>query len=349
MRWHKALLIGLLTMAALLPGSVWLARVSALGALEPQLVDQLAPRMQMATLNSYGALDVANHLVEELNKDLAQIDPGGTWPLLQACHARVQFLQQTHRPATARQVEIPWEIGGQHHFVRLNLGCRTNWPGAAALALTLALFPALLTLALPQPLGTADRRVMLQLRDMGYQQDISPEQRRWLLQQNPSRLRLLQVFANQGVNLNDAVTQLQQPVQLRFDMQRLQASLFGMPLQLSRTPLLYFYWYAKHRLSKDASQGWLVNPASNRPDTAMASELLALLEAHQGNARAIRELRENGLRARTLDQNRSKIREEVSALLGEELTDQFLFEIQRDQRTARYAFRLALQPDQIEL
>lgn len=350
MRWCKALSTWLLVTAIILPTSIWLAKTSAFHALGPQLLEQLVPRMQLVTVNSYGAETILSHLVSEVNTDLKQIETRGLWPLLAACQASVQFLEYQHEPPAAHQLEIPWQAGGQQQQMQLNLACQTDWLRASAVASLLALFPALMVLALPRTLTSGDLRALQRLRDIGVRDEVSTEQLLGMRQMDSDGLELLErLISIHGFSLAAALHQLDQQIQLSFSANLQQVRLFGISLNLSRTPRLYLYWYAVHRVTDDELQGWIVNPASNRPDSDMANELLALLDSHRGDARAIRELRENGLRARTLDQNRSKIRDEVSSVLGNKLTERFLFEMARDPRTARYAFRLALKPDEIEI
>ncbi len=50
-----------------------------------------------------------------------------------------------------------------------------------------------------------------------------------------------------------------------------------------------------------------------------------------------------------LDQNRSKVKEELVRVMGEELAAPYLFRMERDPATARYRYRLALDPERIVL
>lgn len=128
-------------------------------------------------------------------------------------------------------------------------------------------------------------------------------------------------------------------------------SVHGVSMDLPATPFFYYCWYARRR-QRDPDPGdggWFTNPPANRADHEQAGELVALMLAHQGHGRAITDLREKGLRAKTLDQNRSKVKEQLSALLGPELAAPYLFEMERDPRTARFRCRLATPPGQIRI
>ncbi|WP_231758303.1 hypothetical protein [Microbulbifer elongatus] len=129
------------------------------------------------------------------------------------------------------------------------------------------------------------------------------------------------------------------PERLHFDCQRLQVSIHGIQIPLSKTPFFYYLWYARLRTQ---GEGWVLNPPVNRPDRESAQSLIALMETHGGHAKSINDLREHGLRAKTLDQNRNKIRDELVSVLGEDLATPFLFTAERDLRSGRYRYRLGL-------
>jgi hypothetical protein len=59
-----------------------------------------------------------------------------------------------------------------------------------------------------------------------------------------------------------------------------------------------------------------------------------------GHARAINELELHGLKAKTLDQNRNKIKDEMLAYFGE-LANPYLFQKSRDPKTGRYQHQLS--------
>ena len=123
-------------------------------------------------------------------------------------------------------------------------------------------------------------------------------------------------------------------------------SMRGLPVPLTGTPLFYYAWYARQR---QAGEGWVTNPASNRPDLAVGAQIAALMSAHGGHGRAINDLQQAGLKARTLDQNRNKIKDELVAVLGEALATKYLFEVDRHEDGIHQRYRLRLDSDRIEV
>lgn len=120
----------------------------------------------------------------------------------------------------------------------------------------------------------------------------------------------------------------------------------GIELTLSITPMLYYYWYASQR--KSTEQGWVLNPASNKPNTEYGAQLQQLMLQGPGHKKAITDV-EQGAKAKTLDQNRSKIRDELTQQLGPELAKHYLFECHKDVKTNRFYYRIMTAPSQIKL
>ncbi|TXS95409.1 hypothetical protein FV139_05850 [Parahaliea maris] len=141
------------------------------------------------------------------------------------------------------------------------------------------------------------------------------------------------------------------PAELVFCPAESTVRIHGLAVKLPVTPFIYYYWYAMRRLRDGAGEGggWFTNPASNRSDREHAGELVELMEAHQGHGKATRDLREKGLRSKILDQNRSKVKEHLASLLGEALAGDYLFEMERDPRTARFRYRIATDPRHIRV
>ncbi|WP_337880068.1 hypothetical protein [Rheinheimera sp.] len=135
--------------------------------------------------------------------------------------------------------------------------------------------------------------------------------------------------------------------QLKFQLETGQLWVHGLELKLSRTPFLYYYWYASRRKSA-LQDGWVLNPASNRPSTDYAAELTALMLQGHGHKKALQDI-EAGVKAKTLDQNRSKLRDELEQQLGPALAQQFLFDCHKDVKSSRSHYRMMTAPEQIEL
>lgn len=68
-----------------------------------------------------------------------------------------------------------------------------------------------------------------------------------------------------------------------------------------------------------------------------------------GNEKAIRDLENNGLKAKTLNQNRSKIKMELIDSLGEGLAHEYLFESKKDAKSDRVHYRASISPECISL
>lgn len=119
----------------------------------------------------------------------------------------------------------------------------------------------------------------------------------------------------------------------------------GRAIEVTKTPLFYYAWYASKRLDNEA-EGWMLNPPSNRPDKELGKELSELMWKYKGHARAISELEEHGLRAKSLDQNRSKLKEELIAATGPKLAEHYLFDIDKDDQ-GRLRYRVKMRAEQI--
>lgn len=133
---------------------------------------------------------------------------------------------------------------------------------------------------------------------------------------------------------------------LILDCDKKSITVHGWEITLSKTPFFYYLWYALQRLTGD---GWYKNPQSNRPDKERGIELAQLMDAHEGHGKAVNDLNQYGLRSKTLDQNRSKIKEELTATLGTTLAQAYLFETQKSDGSGPSTYRLAVPADRIEI
>jgi len=139
---------------------------------------------------------------------------------------------------------------------------------------------------------------------------------------------------------------LEQSENLVFFPESSEVEIHGQRIVMSKTPFFYYLWYAQRR-TVDLRGGWFLNPAADKHDEREASKLIEVMELYGGHVKAINELKKNGLKAKTLDQNRNKIKDELSKHLPESHLQNYLFESKRDPRTARYAHRLMLEKDKI--
>jgi len=135
------------------------------------------------------------------------------------------------------------------------------------------------------------------------------------------------------------------PVSLEIDLCGASLCIHGVNIQLPKTPLFYYFWYA---LCAQQGRAMVLNPSVSRPQVDAGQELAQLMMRHQGHGRAINDLKTHGLKSKTLDQNRNKIRDELLSVLGD-LALPYLFVSERDPVTARYKHGLKLSPCAIQL
>ncbi len=324
----------------------------------------------------------STQLAERINADLANLCAETRVSLLRDCHARVQRIDTI--PFSGQKgtralidVELPEEYGLQS--LSLNVFYDYHW--AAVLSVTALLAALCLTaiagLPRPMPPKQAQWQQTLQLAGLAKPDaksaahrlcqlpDTSQSAIRSLLDaellplaelhtlcEHPSAQTFsstqwawLEQALRRGEDLSRAIHIADCDEGIIFAPQRREVRIHGLPLSLPATPFIYYYWYAQRRVHDEA--GWYINPAANRADRDNANALIALLEQFGGHGKAINDLREKGLRAKTLDQNRSKIKEELVRALGEPLAQGYLFDMERDPRTSRNKYRLSTPVERI--
>lgn len=154
------------------------------------------------------------------------------------------------------------------------------------------------------------------------------------------------IAIKQGLSMDQSFEIATQADRLSFDLDRQELIVHGLTIMFPKTPLFYFYWYAKRKVD---NLGPFLNPAQTKPDPIAGAELAAIMDAHRGHFKAIHDLEEPGLKGKTLDQNRNKIKDELTKLLGDELAGRYLFSSERDPKTARYLYELALPASSIRI
>ncbi|MGY5337618.1 hypothetical protein [Vibrio natriegens] len=134
------------------------------------------------------------------------------------------------------------------------------------------------------------------------------------------------------------------PLELKFSVKNdeIQVSLSNLNIEIASTPAIYWLWYANYR-KLHKSEGWITNPPSNRPDTQLAQELISLMKQYGGHARALKELEQHGLRAKTLDKNRNRIKEALNNHLPPELAGLCGFETIKRPDSNQSAYRLRME------
>lgn len=133
---------------------------------------------------------------------------------------------------------------------------------------------------------------------------------------------------------------------VEIDLDTWEVRVRGLPVALGKTPLFYYAWYCRERL---AGEGWVANPASNRPNKEEGLRLAEFMWQHGGHSKAISDLEQSGLKAKTLDQNRSKIKDDMAAALGEQLAARYLFDAEKHPDGLRTRYRISLPATRIRL
>jgi|GEM_PF-6220927 len=170
----------------------------------------------------------------------------------------------------------------------------------------------------------------------------------FIVLQDPKGQRLLQVLKQEPWNWPDAIKAAFSSNKLIIDANKHSIIINNTQVILTKTPFFYYLWYAYRRVN-DERNGWFVNPSAEKGNHDEAKVLIKLMEDHGGHSRAINDLEKYGIRAKTLDQNRNKIKDCMTTILGEDLAENFLFESKRDFNTGRYSYRLALKADKINI
>jgi hypothetical protein len=176
----------------------------------------------------------------------------------------------------------------------------------------------------------------------------------WFIETQPQSLNKVSqttfkaAIMQTNITFDQAYKLVKEPSTLLFNIKSFSITVNGFEIKLAKTPFFYYLWYASLRVN-NVQSGWLINPSINTPDIQSAKSLLLLMKEYKGHSKSINELENHGLRAKTLDQNRNKIKDTLIDQLGEELSLPYLFDLLRDTRTGRFQYRLKLDPDFIQL
>ena len=287
--------------------------------------------------------------------------------------------------AMAWRIPLTFPRNGIDREAVIGVSCSPDWRVAAGAAGILGALFLLIGFTFPAPLSGAQRRWAEYLLERGYGEaearGLVCRYPREALTLNPAQLACVEALHDPGAqNFSDVLAVVTDPrvaqlsreqadwlvLALRarpgdlpaalalaragdsmvIDLAGSTLAIRGLDIPMSRTPLFYLAWYAQHR---GRGEGWVTNPASNRPDRETGRELAALMSRFDGHARAINDLEQAGLKARTLDQNRNKIKDEIVAVLGESLAAAYLFEASRHPDGIRMRYRLGLEAAQIRV
>ncbi|WOX04588.1 hypothetical protein [Microbulbifer pacificus] len=321
--------------------AAWQAERSLARDLSAQLNQSLPEKLALALQARLSDDDLSQWVAHRLDQDLQSLTPASGLPLVRHCAARVTQLVDDGGAAAWGDIRVLWHMGSEPRSTWLALDCQYNWPLLAASQSLLALLLIVAIALLPRPLSRAQRGRIAQLTERG----LSPLQARSVSETltDDQLLWFDRALQCNGGDTDQALAAAAMDHQLEFDCASQQVRVHGILVKLAKTPFFYYLWYARLRQQGD---GWLLNPPVNRPDREGADSLIELMSEHGGHAKSINDLRDNGLRAKTLDQNRNKIRDELISALGEDLAAAYLFESERDMKSGRYRYRLAIAPAQ---
>ncbi|MEI8596466.1 hypothetical protein [Photobacterium sp. Hal280] len=315
-------------------------------------------------------------LIRRLEGELDAVQGNWLSAQIQQCHSHLyRFGAQGERISSENSRWLPWSMtwlvaaqGAQQTWLAID--CRIRLVPWLSLSLGLALLTVAGWHLIGQPVKEEDRVLMALFLQPGVtadQQDgmmkrsaikagvIHFRQTYPDRQVNPAILRAListnrAIFSSPQQCVVSLLARASQPPELHFDLTggKVRVTLAGIPLALSVTPALYLLWYAGKRREQTGG-GWVRNPPSNKPDPVLAQSLLELMYRYGGHGRAIRELEQAGLKAKSLDQNRSKIKEALSAITGEEAAEDCLFENRKPGDNPQTEYRLQISPEQITI
>lgn len=329
-----------------------LAHRSALSSLDAELNQQLPARISQAGINSFSDPQVEAMLISSINADLADVVYQSS--IAYDCHSRVLALDESAVALASATVEdailnVQWQDGELTRRVDIGVDCQPDTESIVSGQLLVSFLLSFVLFFLPRPLrGNAQRRCGAL---MGAGVDAARCQ---ALCSDPALLVVPEeglpwVSRAIALGYTDAAAFAVGKAEdvLQFDAAHSRVTIHGLPIDMPATPFIYYFWYASCRLQQ--AEGWFTNPSIRKPDTENARQLIATMRKMGGHQKAINDLSTKGLRAKILDQNRSKIKDEVVRVLGEDLARAYLFEGERDVRTARYRYRLKISPQKIRL
>ncbi|HBN15437.1 MAG: hypothetical protein CMQ46_09420 [Gammaproteobacteria bacterium] len=362
-RYIKLVLIALILLTALSLLSATTSLLSARSQIREQLLQTIPERLDEAL--RYSVIDdgIAATINQLMDADLANVPVTSRLGFVQTCSLDLLAIDQSPIQPTNRALTIPWQRSSSPQYAHFDMSCDLQPGRLIAVNSLIALLAALGIALLPEPLDSRQRLRLAQLVVLG----MSHREARSLLQRlmshpNGQQAERETLWLDLAVRISlqhrdDPAEQIRSSQlalaivraddAMVFDHASHTVHIHGLAVTMSKTPYFYFAWYARARSSGE-NQGWILNPATDRPMQDECESLLTMMENHDGHQKAINDLRNNGLRAKTLDQNRNKIKDELTTQLGEALAAHYLFEARRDLRSGRYSYRLACNPEKIK-
>lgn len=352
-------IVGTLALSLLLCSlSLVVALTTARLDLQKDLAMQLPDRLSEALRYSIADNDVFAYVDGQLRADLSSVHFDGLLPVLRQCRAELIRLSQHTEQAgssnlTTHIIFVDWNRGSEADRAEFLLACELNLPVLISANMLMAFLLMSCWWLLPSPLNAREQKMMAALTGNGiaavYVRQILQRldgQDPGALADDPWFLLAMRRYSRAELSLDAALSIATSPPVIAFHHATQLVLIHGLSISLPKTPYFYYAWYALRRSQCD-QDGWILNPAADRPDRAAASELITLMEHFGGHQKAINDLKENGLRSKILDQNRNKIKDELTAVLGEELAAGYLFETERDMRSGRHRYRLCCSPGSI--
>lgn len=309
-------------------------------------------------------------LINRIDGDLQNVPVKQSLKTVQTLWVRLETLGSA-TPSDTHVSFVTWKTGDQQRVVTYTWGYKIYWLPLILEALVWSLLLAAIYILIPRPISPHRQRWLIWLVKQGESrkraklltadltEPLSDTTEIWLthlVAHVPfvDALLLSKAAAKDNISIEQlpwlvlgwklesstietAISISKSPLCLEFDLSQQLILIHGFPINMSQTPLFYYLWYA---LQRELGEGWVLNPSSQHADESSAKSLVALMRDYQGHTKAIAELDEQGLRAKTLDQNRSKIKDALCSALGNELASQFLFENEKDKRTGRSRYRL---------
>ncbi|WP_339719486.1 hypothetical protein [uncultured Paraglaciecola sp.] len=347
------------------------------------LQQQLPAKLQSALYYTNDNGPVIQLIQQNIDSDLNILTVSSLLPRVQQCSATViHLMSKDANQSGLKLITIKWKLGHNQLFTHLAFDCDTPWIPTLFYPLGFASVLLLLGYLLPQPLTTKGQQIRQHLlqhlsvyrahqlaQHLSVCSDIQLELLKhllnhtqhkpdisnlvaWLEQPRVSSLDETQLtwfmLASDKYKLSkeQALDVALAPPTLIFTEVQNQLIIHGLPVTLLKTPYFYYLWYACLRYQTD---GWYLNPPINRSDKTGAKMLIDLMQSSGGHSKAINDLLDCGLRAKTLDQNRNKLKAELISLLGETLAQDYLFDTDRDLKSGRYRYRLSLEAQKITL
>jgi len=364
---------------------LFVAHISATKSVKLALSNQLPPLMNNALINAHDEEGLFQLSSEYITKELNPLTFTTATNIHLINNVFLSSLSFSSKPVnTSERIKnnlhfIEWDYPGGTIEVRFALSFSYHWLMIMLMAMVITLFLLTLEVLLPSKNNQLKKQLHNNLSRFGY----DPLQVKELINftdKNPSYLKQIKrlnkessltfgdliwllenehlktlvedkfcwfiIAINQKHTVEDAMNIAEQDDSIIFDIQHQQVIIHGLKIQFPKTPLFYYFWYAKRKI--EGLDGY-INPLQNKPDIENGVKLAKIMESYQGHQRAINDLTTIGLKGKTLDQNRNKIKDELQKTLGSDIAKAYLFDCIRDTKTARYKYAISLPSSAITL